>query len=358
MSQAGQAGNANQGGHSTTVAVSTFQPNVVLQEFDDFLSTYAGGTGIASKLNWQSLSGNLIASAGTITNPGIISAPASAGNVGIVTSQLNSSAIQIGDIVLGGGITTVTWIIKLSALSAGGNTYRFSAGLADGPTTSSGLDSFTDGVYFQYTNAVNGGQWTIKSTSGSVTTTVNTAIAASTSFVTLSFAVNANASSITYSINNTVVGTAITTNIPTVSLAPFFIAKNLSGTTPEMLADLFYIDIALTTPRPGPTFSQAVVGTGQLVEQYVGTAISYQVLNTDAIIGVTSTAAVRTITMPASSLVTGQRWTVKDESGGAAANNIIVSGNGKNIDAAASYSITTNYGAVDLYYNGTQFYLI
>jgi hypothetical protein len=81
-------------------------------------------------------------------------------------------------------------------------------------------------------------------------------------------------------------------------------------------------------------------------------------LNTDAIIGVTSTAAVRTITMPASSLVTGQRWTVKDESGGAAANNIIVSGNGKNIDAAASYSITTNYGAVDLYYNGTQFYLI
>lgn len=90
---------------------------------------------------------------------------------------------------------------------------------------------------------------------------------------------------------------------------------------------------------------------------YTATAISYQVLITDATIGVTSTAAARTITMPLSGMTAGQIWTVKDESGLASVNNITIAGNAANIDGAAFFTINNNYGAVNIYWNGTAFFI-
>lgn len=90
---------------------------------------------------------------------------------------------------------------------------------------------------------------------------------------------------------------------------------------------------------------------------YTATAISYQVLITDNTIGVTSTAAARTITMPNAGMITGQIWTVKDESGGALTNNITINGNGANIDDAATFVLNNNYGAVNIYWNGTAFFI-
>lgn len=91
---------------------------------------------------------------------------------------------------------------------------------------------------------------------------------------------------------------------------------------------------------------------------YTATATSYTVLRSDCIIGVTSTAAPRTITMPASGMEIGQQWRIKDESGGAATNNITVSGNGANIDGAANTTININYGSIDIYWNGTAFFIV
>jgi len=100
---------------------------------------------------------------------------------------------------------------------------------------------------------------------------------------------------------------------------------------------------------------------GGLVKKYTGTAISYTVLVTDQIIGVTSTASARTITMPAAGLTTGQVWTIKDESAACATNNITISGNGVNIigsTSAATYVLSVNGGSVDIYYNGATFSII
>ena len=148
------------------------------------------------------------------------------------------------------------------------------------------------------------------------------------------------------------------TNLPTVAICPFIGIYNLAGTNPITLFDLFYIVITLSNPRPGPTNPAITGSNGRLLLSYTATPISYQVLGTDAIIGVTSTAAARTITMPNASLTTGQQWEIKDESGAAATNNITVSGNGFNIDGAATYVINTNYGSVSIYWSGTNYFLV
>ncbi len=118
------------------------------------------------------------------------------------------------------------------------------------------------------------------------------------------------------------------------------------------------LTINTTTQTPGTTGVGNLKIYGGLIEHYVATAVSYQVLVTDVIIGVTSNASARTITMPNAGLLAGQRWTIKDEAGTAqSANNITISGNGANIDGAASFVINTNFGCVDIYTNGTNFFI-
>lgn len=336
-----------------------FQPNVAVQEFDDFIGS--GGSNVGAwKMPWRAITGSgLFGVTGTINNPGIATSVASGAGQpnGMNLFQAGAVTTFPSQIALGGGLTSISWIVQLSSLSSGGNTYRFSCGMADNVTLQTATDSFVSGVYFQYTNAVNGGQWTINCTSASVTTSVNTSVVANTSFVTLTIIANAAASSVSFYINNILVGTAISTNIPTAALSPFMMAVNLSGTNPNLNADLFWITISLSNPRPGPTSAVAPF-SGRQILSYTATPISYQVLGTDAIIGVTSTASARTITMPNTNLVTGQVWTIKDESLAAATNNITISGNGTNILAstsASTYVINTNGGSVDIYYNGLNF---
>lgn len=348
MSQAGISGNMGGGGRIVT-AISTFNPNQVLNEFDDFIST-SGGSLPQGKLEWSGVTTVASNTAGTANNPGIWMTD--------TVQAVASISLNGPPFVLGGGVLTISWIIRTPTLSGGGNTYVYSAGLADSTTLLAASKTFVDGVYFQYTDTVNGGNWQLKSTKASVTTTVNSASTVGTNFTTLSIVVNAGGTSVSYYVDNVQVGTAITTNIPTAGVTPFMQVFNTAGTNPTTEIDLFYINYVLATPRPGPTSSSTIVGTGMLIEQYRQTSISTNVLTTDAIIGVSSTAAPRTMTMPNTGLVTGQRWTIKDESGGAGANAITINGNGINVDAAGTYPINVNYGAVDIYYNGTQFYII
>lgn len=94
-----------------------------------------------------------------------------------------------------------------------------------------------------------------------------------------------------------------------------------------------------------PSFS-----TGQVVSVTLP-AGNYTTLATDYVIGV-NTSAPRTITLIGSP-TTGQMYRIADITGSAATNNITVSGNGSNIDGAASKIINTNYGSIDVVYTGT-----
>jgi len=106
--------------------------------------------------------------------------------------------------------------------------------------------------------------------------------------------------------------------------------------------------INVTTQVP----TQFVVGAFQAVNP----AGDYTVLNSDYYVGATTSAA-RAITLPASPII-GETHRVKDITGTGAANNITISGNGHNIDGAASFVINTNYGSVDVYYNGTNWFIV
>lgn len=79
-------------------------------------------------------------------------------------------------------------------------------------------------------------------------------------------------------------------------------------------------------------------------------------------LGVTDTSAPRTITLansPSGSVpFIDQVFTVKDESGGAASNNItVVNANGL-IDGAASFVMNTNYGSISFIFDGTDCFII
>ncbi len=85
-------------------------------------------------------------------------------------------------------------------------------------------------------------------------------------------------------------------------------------------------------------------------------AYPYTTLTSDFVILV-DTSAARTIT-PLGSPATGQMYRIKDNTGSAALNNITITPSGKNIDGAASKVINSNYGSVDIVYNGTQWNLL
>lgn len=89
------------------------------------------------------------------------------------------------------------------------------------------------------------------------------------------------------------------------------------------------------------------------------TSTDYTVATSDVYVGVTDTSGVRTITLYAASGHGGDVVIVKDESGGAGTNNIVVDGNAsENIDGATTHSITSNWGSLTLKCDGAQWFVI
>lgn len=235
-------GNSNQ---IVITAAAGPTPFAVLQEFDDFLGSNAGLRG-ASKLQWNNSFVNL--DNGTADHPGVYKTNSGQSFNSLVLGDNNGSN-NFSPIVLGGGITTITWVVNISTLSNAGNSFNYYAGLVDYLSINSISESFVNGVYFKYNHALNGGRWTINSTRASTTTTVNTTSIVSTAWTTLTIVVNAANTSASFFVNNVQVGTAITTNLPLLPISPVVAIFNQAGVNPQTLIDLFYINIALTNPR-------------------------------------------------------------------------------------------------------------
>lgn len=103
------------------------------------------------------------------------------------------------------------------------------------------------------------------------------------------------------------------------------------------------------------TTAGAAVTVPSLVMGRQATAVSALALTTVSIVGVTNTAAKRTITLPSSQVaVPGRVYWVSDESAGAAATNVIdvVGEGGELIDGVATFAM---YGGeiVGFYATGT-----
>ena len=125
-----------------------------------------------------------------------------------------------------------------------------------------------------------------------------------------------------------------------------------SGATVNFIVRNGKVGIGSSTPN------STLDVNGSVTMKRTATAANYVVLTTDYYVGVTNTAAARTITLPAAATAaTGKMYIIKDESGGALINNITVAGNGaENIDGANTKVINTNYGSVKVICDGTQWF--
>ena len=86
-------------------------------------------------------------------------------------------------------------------------------------------------------------------------------------------------------------------------------------------------------------------------------AASANISNTDQYIAVTSTASPVSLVLPTANVMQGQTFVIKDESGGASANNITITAGAATIDGAASFVINLNYGAINVTFDGTNYFI-
>ena len=231
---------------------SSFAPNATLQLVDDF-TIYQNSTGIGQyygSLSWQN-NGILVWNAATATDsghPGILANPSAGFSyLSLNSYQAEATASAVGVFVLGGGIITVNWVIKINTLSTGTNTYTFRCGLSDDATGVTPVN----GVYFEYSSGLNSGNWNYNTAAASARTVTNSSTAVTTGWHNLQLVINAAASSISFSVDGSSLGTAVTTNIPTLGIAPFLNFIWVAGTVPAsaLFVDLFYLTEVLTTPR-------------------------------------------------------------------------------------------------------------
>lgn len=113
---------------------------------------------------------------------------------------------------------------------------------------------------------------------------------------------------------------------------------------------------ALTLRRLG---RQTTFGGGIAIFRRVVTA-NYTITAAEHLVAVTDTSAARTLTLPSAvTFGTGGLLIIKDESGGAATNNITINrASTQTIDGQTSVVINTNYGKVQLYSNGANWFTI
>jgi hypothetical protein len=129
----------------------------------------------------------------------------------------------------------------------------------------------------------------------------------------------------------------------------------------------------LVNPSTDPLQFRAITGDGdRIVTSIVSDTITFQYRYgyvsapgpsyvasvDDRIIGVTNTAAPMSVTIPLG--VAGVQVIVKDETGNANLTNPITiqSGGGAAIDGQSTYVITSGYGSVTLYSNGTNWFVV
>jgi len=222
-----------------------FSPNATLQIFDDFLGF--NNLDRSFSLGWTSddFSSSPIADP---AHPGITANLEITSDAGYIIMRNNSNVAE-GQFALGGGALSVFWVIKVATLSAASPRYILRVGLGDTITTS----DQANGVYFEYSDNINSGNWVGKTASASVRSTANSAVAVTNAdYVKLGITVNAAATSVSFFVNSAeIANSPLTTNIPTASITPFISVIGTVDTTAEgsVIADLFYLTQTLTSSR-------------------------------------------------------------------------------------------------------------
>lgn len=114
--------------------------------------------------------------------------------------------------------------------------------------------------------------------------------------------------------------------------------------------------VAGTTSVASTSTTKFTTNVGRRVNTVVTTTNLSVSAGTEVIIVGAISAGV-TITLP-SGPTAGDTYTVKDQLGNAVANNIIVSGNGNNIDGSSTYTMNTNYQSITVIFANSSWSII
>jgi hypothetical protein len=228
-------------------------PNTVINIVDDFIGSGAISTNInlTGSLTWGASQWpqRTVLEAG---HPGILG---NVNNGGAFSDTLFLSPQGVNPegailpILLGGGTIQLNWVIKTAILSTGGARYTLRVGLGDSITFTNGDQA--NGVYFEYSDNINGGNWVYKTAAASVRTTTNSAISVTAGWHNLGMTINAAASSVSFTVDGVSAGAAIVTNIPTANPMTIMLRLEQGGpiTADSIYVDLMYFMQTLTTPR-------------------------------------------------------------------------------------------------------------
>jgi uncharacterized protein with putative carbohydrate binding module len=231
------------GSPGTWVAVgASVDPRTTWSDDSDIIGT----TGLTTSVNGAGA--QISSAAAEASHPGILNLEGGTANSG--RAAVGATANQL---LLGGGITRILWIIKTpSALSTGTNDYTLRIGLGD-----SLVGAHTDAVSFRYNHAENT-DWVAYCRANSVETTLDTNVAVAVdTWYRLEAVVNAGGTSVEFFIAtsggaSSSVGT-ITTNIPTGAGRELgvvaSIIKALGTLNRILLLDYWKVSGELTTAR-------------------------------------------------------------------------------------------------------------
>lgn len=239
-------------GNVVTITNQLAQPNAFVFLQDDFIGTATGVTSgdVTGALSWFDSSATGWNQTSTLpdnAHPGILGNKAITTNdSGLFLSHNSNIIVPEPQIILGGGVLTVNWVIKIVTLSVASPRYILRVGLGD----TANADQ-ANGLYFEYSDNINTGKWNFKSAASSVRTTSTSSIAVTIGYHNLQIIVNAAASSVSFSVDGVSLGAAIVTNIPILAVTPFVDIVESVGTVAanSILLDLFYLKQTLTTPR-------------------------------------------------------------------------------------------------------------
>jgi hypothetical protein len=236
-------------GNPTISATGASVSTATLNLYDDFTSYFVPTTStLMSNMYWQ---GTLLptAAAGVASTEsghiGIIQNVSSASSLGMFSAP---AGVTTGTLLLGGGIITLNWIFKITALSNATIRYTLRFGLGDTATTSATTPA--NAVYFEYSDNLNSGNWNYNTASASSITTTNSATAVTTGWHNAQITINAAASSVNFTMDGVSLGN-VTATIPTTVIAPRFDFNRNAGTptTGLLIIDAFYLTETFTTPR-------------------------------------------------------------------------------------------------------------
>ena len=108
---------------------------------------------------------------------------------------------------------------------------------------------------------------------------------------------------------------------------------------------------------PSGASSITIYEGGQRVRRTTVNDTNYLISSTDYIVGYRTLTGTRTATLPTAVNASGQVYVIKDEAGAAATFNIVVSGQaGQLINGTNTNTISTDYGSVSVYSNGTNWF--